>query len=90
MSESETASEETVRKALEPELSLIKDQSLREKAVKAWTMACQIGGYARLEDVPTEMYERHPKLSNIAHQKHTTRIAKAILDSISNFHDLAS
>lgn len=88
MSENETASEESVRKSLEPELSLIKDKSLREKAVKAWTMACQIGGYKRLEDVPTEMYERHPNLSNIAHQKHTTRIAKAILDSISNFHEL--
>jgi hypothetical protein len=76
-------SESSVRGSLEPELSLIGDADLREKAVAAWTMACRIGGYDRLEDVPTEMYERHPSLSNLDHQKHTARIAKGILDALS-------
>lgn len=49
MNERETATEESVRKSLEPELSLIHEKAFREKAVKAWTMACRIGGYARLE-----------------------------------------
>lgn len=80
--------EDRVRKALEPELNLIEDENLREKAVKAWTMACQIGGYERLEDVPTEMYDRHPNTSNVDHQKHTTRIAKALMDIIKEFHAL--
>ena len=74
--------ESSVRASLEPELSLIGDPELRDQAVKAWTMACRIGGYDRLEDTPTEMYERHPNLSNLDHQKHTVRIAKGILDAL--------
>jgi len=83
MNERETATEESVWKSLEPELSLI-----HEKAMKAWTMTCRIGGYARLEDMPTELYERHPPVLHIAHQKDTTRIAKAIVDAIAEFHEL--
>lgn len=79
---SEQITEKSVGASLEPELGLIADQELRDKAVKAWTMACRIGGYASLEDVPTEMYHRHPNISNIDHQKHVVRIAKGILDSI--------
>nr|MDO8135806.1 hypothetical protein [Candidatus Njordarchaeum guaymaensis] len=46
--------EESVRKVLMPELELIGDTELREKVVKAWALACRMGGYRRLEDVPTE------------------------------------
>jgi hypothetical protein len=81
---SEQITEASVKASLEPELGLISDPELRDKAVKAWTMSCRIGGYSRLEDVPTEMYERHPNLSNIDHQKHVVRIARGILDSIAS------
>jgi hypothetical protein len=79
---SEQITEKSVRASLVPELGLIADPELRDKAVQAWTMSCRIGGYSRLEDVPTEMYHRHPNISNINHQKHVVRIAKGILDSI--------
>lgn len=75
-------SEESVRRSLEPELSLIGDKDLRDKAVKAWTMSCRIGGYSRLEDVPTELYDRLPHISNLDHQKQATRMAKGIVDAI--------
>ena len=77
--------EESVRKSLEPELNLIQDKELRDKAVKAWTMSCRIGGYEKLEDVPTEMYGRHPDTSNIMHQKHVVLMSKAILDTMKDF-----
>lgn len=74
-----TASEESVRNVLEPELNMISDPDLRDKAVKAWTIACRMGGYRRLEDCPTEQFERLPNTSNIEHQKQTARIAAAII-----------
>lgn len=70
--------EESVRKTLLPELEYVKDTELRDKAVKAWRLACEIGGYDRLEDVPTEAFELMPDVSNIQHQKGTARIAFAL------------
>ena len=70
--------EKSIRKTLMPELELIKDLELREKAVKAWAFACQMGGYEQLEDIPTEAFEWMPKVSNIQHQKDTARIAAAL------------
>lgn len=74
----EAVDEEGVREALMPELELIKDQDLREKVVKAWALACRMGGYERLEDIPTERFEWLPDFPNIQHQKDTARIASAI------------
>jgi putative nucleotidyltransferase with HDIG domain len=70
--------EESVRETLVPELDLIRDVDLKVKAVKAWTLACQMGGYERLEDVPTEAFEWLPNVSNIQHQKDCARIASAL------------
>ena len=70
--------EESVRKVLMPELELIGDTELREKVVKAWALACRMGGYRRLEDVPTEAFEWMPNVSNIQHQKDAARIAAAL------------
>lgn len=81
----ETASEDSVRKALEPELGMINDSQLRDKAVKAWTMACRMGGYRRLEDVPTEQFDRLPSTSNLDHQKQTARIVASILKALKEF-----
>ncbi len=69
---------ESVRKKLMPELELVEDPVLRKKIVKAWTLACQMGGYERLEDIPTEKFEWMPNVSNIQHTKDTARIAAAI------------
>jgi putative nucleotidyltransferase with HDIG domain len=78
----ETASEESVREVLEPELSMISNPDLRDKAVKAWTMACRMGGYKRLEDCPTEQFDRLPNTPNIEHQKQTARLAAAIVKAL--------
>jgi putative nucleotidyltransferase with HDIG domain len=61
-----------------PELKLVHDAALREKVVEAWTLSCSMGGYKRLEDVPTECFEQMPNTSNIDHQKGTTQIAVAM------------
>lgn len=70
--------EESVRRTLMPELDLIRDPDLRDKVVKAWMLACQLGGYEHLEDVPTEAFEWLPNVSNIQHQKGAARIAAAL------------
>lgn len=76
----EKLEEKTVRKTLMPELELIKDSDLREKVVKAWALACQMGGYVRLEDVPMERFDCMPDVPNIRHQKETAQIAFALVN----------
>jgi putative nucleotidyltransferase with HDIG domain len=90
MSKYETASEEDVRKVLEPELNMISDLDLGEKAVKAWTMACKMGGYENLEDCPLERFEDLPTTSNIDHQKETARFAAAIVKVIKELGNQAN
>ena len=70
--------EKSIRKALMPELKLIRNVELREKAVDAWTLACRLGGYTRLEDIPTEAFDWMPNVSNIQHQKDAARIASVL------------
>jgi putative nucleotidyltransferase with HDIG domain len=76
--EKSTISKDEVRKGLMPELELIKDAGLREKVVEAWTLACKMGGYSRLEDIPSEAFEWAPDIPNIKHQKESARIAAAL------------
>ncbi len=72
-------SKESVRRCLKPELSLIKSRELSEKVVDAWRLACSLGGYKRLEDIPTEAFDQMPTVSNIDHQKGTARIASFLV-----------
>ena len=69
-----------------PELKFIDDSDLQEKAVSAWTYSCRRGGYERLEDIPTERFDRLPNVSNVQHQKDTARIAAAIVKVLIESH----
>ena len=70
---------DNIRKALMPELELIKDPDLREKTVAAWALGCQMGGYERIEDIPSPGFA-WVKITLLQHTKQVTRIAAAILD----------
>jgi hypothetical protein len=69
-------------KSLTPESGLIKDHELREKTVSAWALACQMGGYSRIEEIPSAGFA-WPKIPLIQHVKQVTRITASILDTIS-------
>jgi len=73
---------EIVKESLMPELELVSNAALRQKVVDAWTLSCSMGGYKRLEDIPTECFEQMPKISNIDHQKGTAHIAVAMARSL--------
>ncbi len=77
-----TVSKEDVRRALLPELNLIKGNELKDKVVDAWRLACSLGGYKRVEDVPTESFEELPTVSNLDHQKGTARIASFMVKGL--------
>jgi putative nucleotidyltransferase with HDIG domain len=81
----QTVLREHVKLTLMPDLELIANSDLREKVVDAWTLSCLLGGYKRLEDVPTECFEQMPNTSNIQHQKETTRIAVGIVRILKEF-----
>lgn len=74
--------EESIRNVLLPELDMVKDAGLRDKVVKAWALACQMGGYEQIEEVPTMGFEWCDK-PLIQHEKDTARIAAAIVDALS-------
>lgn len=71
-----------IKDALLPELELIKDSQLREKVVDAWQLACSLGGYQNIEDIPTEAFEMLPDTPNIRHQREAARIAASIVNGL--------
>ena len=68
-----------VESVFSKELNLIKDSNLRNKVVKVWLTAADIGGWKKLDDVPfTLLIEDSGKLTD--HTKRVTNIAKCIKD----------
>lgn len=72
---------ESIRKALLPELKLIKSEDLQQKVVEAWALACQMGGYDRIEEVPIPAFEWSDKTC-IEHAKEAAQIVAALVDSL--------
>jgi len=61
------------------ELNWIRDLDLRNKVVKVWLTAADMGGWKNLDDVPfTLLFENSGRLTD--HTKRVTNLAKCILD----------
>lgn len=61
------------------ELQWIKDPILRDKVVKTWMIAADIGGWKDLDQVPfTLLFENSGRLTD--HTKRVTNLAKTVMD----------
>ena len=61
------------------ELQWINDKELREKVVKVWMIAADVGGWNNIDDVPfTLLFENSGRLTD--HTKRVTNLAKCIKD----------
>jgi putative nucleotidyltransferase with HDIG domain len=69
-----------------PELTLIKNTTLREKVSRVWTTAQEKGGWTRLEDVPfTLLVPNSGRL--IDHTRRITKLAYAVADVREDTHN---
>ena len=70
---------EEIKNIFSEELSLIKDENLRQQVLKMWKTAADKGNWKNLDDVPfTLLIEKSGKLTD--HTKRITTLAKAVFD----------
>ena len=72
-----------VREAF-PELDAIESDTLREKVVKAWTLALDRGGWRNIQDIPYA-WNIHD-VTNVEHVRGVTRIAQESATQQREFH----
>ena len=66
------------------ELQWIADNDIKEKVVKVWLIAADMGGWKNIDDVPfTLLFENSGQLAD--HTKRVTNLAKCIMDQREEF-----